>query len=647
MARDVAAAETKRFGRAAGLLSVGDRLGRPAHLRLLLARLARPRQGRLRRGRRPVVGGVRDDLRPVSAGRAAALAHDRRASGARAADRPAAQGRSDDPARRSRARSRSRRSCSAGRCRTTSSPETRRSTGSSSPPSSRSRQASSPGAFWPAAGASLSTAPSCSPSRPRGCRSPWRSPSGSPAGRPRSRSGSSPRPCSASRSFRSPSRAEPWPGAAPRRRHPRWHPVESEFTLAAGGGFAAAVLLIMVSEQTLLNAGPLLVRASEGAAAAGFIFNVLMIARAPLVLFQAVATSLLPHLTRLRSSASEEDAEAFRLSVRFTLGAIAAFAAVVGLVVAIAGPELMQLAFGKKFAYDRLGLVIVTVGMGFYLCSGTLNQAALAQGQVRRAAACWVGLRARLHRLEPASGAGRVPSRRGRVRRRGRPALRAPVPPLPPPARSSGGRRRARLATGARGAAGRRGRGELTERRRLGHCVVLGAGGRRDPPVGLGRLRVAEHRRAGDEQGRSRLGDACPPCPRPRRRPPRSSRRAPGCASLETLSGEDAMKGCPPQPGFTDMQRTTSADPVSSVTDVGGRPGVQREAREAAGLADRPEGAMSVGVGLEVERDAVGAGAGELGDLIGRALDHQVDVDRAAGLVDLVGDRRRRPAGRS
>ncbi len=50
----------------------------------------------------------------------------------------------------------------------------------------------------------------------------------------------------------------------------------------------------------------------------------------------------------------------------------------------------MQLAFGDKFSYDRLGLVIVTVGMGFYLCSGTLNQAALAQGQVRRAAACWV-----------------------------------------------------------------------------------------------------------------------------------------------------------------------------------------------------------------------------------------------------------------
>ena len=166
---------------------------------------------------------------------------------------------------------------------------------------------------------------------------------------------------------------------------------QAEFTLAAGGGFAAAVLLIMVSEQSLLNAGPLLVKGSEGAAAAGFIFNVLMIARAPLVLFQAVATSLLPHLTRLRSTADARDAEAFRLSVRLTVGAICAFAAVVGLAVLTAGPELMQLAFGEKFEYDRAGLLIVTAGMGVYLSAVTLNQAALAQGQVRRAAVCWVG----------------------------------------------------------------------------------------------------------------------------------------------------------------------------------------------------------------------------------------------------------------
>jgi O-antigen/teichoic acid export membrane protein len=168
-------------------------------------------------------------------------------------------------------------------------------------------------------------------------------------------------------------------------------PVEGpEFTLAHGGGFAAAVLLIMVSEQTLLNAGPLLVRGFEDAAAAGFIFNVLMIARAPLVVFQAVQTSLLPHLTRLRSTATATDDDAFRLSIRVTLRAIAVFAGLVGLIVLIAGPALMQVAFGDKFSYDRVGLLLVTAGMGFYLSSGTFNQAALARGQARLSAICWV-----------------------------------------------------------------------------------------------------------------------------------------------------------------------------------------------------------------------------------------------------------------
>ena len=163
-------------------------------------------------------------------------------------------------------------------------------------------------------------------------------------------------------------------------------PAEAEFTLAHGGGFAAAVFLIMLSEQTFLNAGPLLVESTAGAAAAGYIFNILMIARAPLQLFQAVSTSLLPHLTRLRAEGAEED---FRESVRVTIRAIAAFAAVSAVAMAIAGPKLMQIAFGDNFTYERVDLLIVTVGMGLYLSAATLNQAALAQGQVRRAAICW------------------------------------------------------------------------------------------------------------------------------------------------------------------------------------------------------------------------------------------------------------------
>jgi O-antigen/teichoic acid export membrane protein len=165
---------------------------------------------------------------------------------------------------------------------------------------------------------------------------------------------------------------------------------ESEFTLSHGGGFAAAVLLIMLSEQTFLNAGPLLIHATSGAALAGFIFNILMIARAPIQLFQAVQTSLLPHLTKLQSGASAEDDDTFRASIRVTIIAVAGFAALVTLAMLVAGPKLMQIAFGDKFDYPRGDLVIVSIGMGIYLSAGTLNQAALAQGQVRRAAACWV-----------------------------------------------------------------------------------------------------------------------------------------------------------------------------------------------------------------------------------------------------------------
>jgi hypothetical protein len=73
------------------------------------------------------------------------------------------------------------------------------------------------------------------------------------------------------------------------------------------------------------------------------------------------------------------------------LAAVAAFSALVALVVLVAGPQLMQLAFSDKFSYDRAGLLLVTAGMGLYLSSVTVNQACLAQGQVRRASLRWVG----------------------------------------------------------------------------------------------------------------------------------------------------------------------------------------------------------------------------------------------------------------
>lgn len=163
-----------------------------------------------------------------------------------------------------------------------------------------------------------------------------------------------------------------------------------EFSLSHGAGFVGSVFLIMFSEQVFLNAGPLVVRAVEGVAAAGYIFNVLMIARAPLQLFQAVSTSILPHLTALHHSTDADSEHQFHRSVRMVLLGISAFTAFTALVVVVAGPQLMQIAFSDKFTYDRTGLLLVTAGMGLYLAAVTVNQACLAQGQARRSSIRWI-----------------------------------------------------------------------------------------------------------------------------------------------------------------------------------------------------------------------------------------------------------------
>jgi O-antigen/teichoic acid export membrane protein len=166
---------------------------------------------------------------------------------------------------------------------------------------------------------------------------------------------------------------------------------EPEFTLSHGAGFAIAVLAIMLCEQAIYNTGPLLIKATESPAAeasalAGFAFNVLLIARAPLQLFQAVQTSILPHLTTLRATG---ESDPFRRSVQVTVMAIALFSGAVALAMAIFGPAIMHLAFGGNFDYPRGGLVMIAAGMGFYLSAATLNQAALAHAQAKQAAVAW------------------------------------------------------------------------------------------------------------------------------------------------------------------------------------------------------------------------------------------------------------------
>jgi O-antigen/teichoic acid export membrane protein len=166
----------------------------------------------------------------------------------------------------------------------------------------------------------------------------------------------------------------------------------TDLSLRHGAGFAVAVVAIMLSEQTLMNAGVLVVAASAGGSItsglAGFVFNVLLIVRAPLQLFQAVQTSILPHLAGLE--AHESGAE-FHRAIRTTILAIWAFAGAVAIGLLAIGPSVMTTLLGNKgFQYDRFGLATVGIGMGLHLTSGTLNQALLARGRARFAAAAWL-----------------------------------------------------------------------------------------------------------------------------------------------------------------------------------------------------------------------------------------------------------------
>jgi O-antigen/teichoic acid export membrane protein len=165
-------------------------------------------------------------------------------------------------------------------------------------------------------------------------------------------------------------------------------PDEEELDLARGGRFAVAVLAIMAAEQTLLNAGVLTANAtSDNAAVAGYVFNALLIARAPLQLFQAIQGSLLPHLAGLEAT---EGREQFNRAIRITILAIVAFAGAVALGLLALGPFAMSVLFDDSATYGRFGLAAVALGMGAHLAAGTLNQAALARDHAAAAAAAWL-----------------------------------------------------------------------------------------------------------------------------------------------------------------------------------------------------------------------------------------------------------------
>ncbi|HWH11761.1 MAG TPA: hypothetical protein VG165_11585 [Solirubrobacteraceae bacterium] len=166
---------------------------------------------------------------------------------------------------------------------------------------------------------------------------------------------------------------------------------DGAMTMRGGSGFALSVSGIQLAEQALLNAAVLTVAATSGHTLAGIVFNVLLITRAPLQLFQAIQTSLLPHLAGLEAT---KGTAAFGRAIGTTVLAISGFSGAVSLGLLAIGPFVMRHVFGQGYEYNRFGLALIAIGMGLHLTSGTLNQAALARGRAAAAAATWLGVAA-------------------------------------------------------------------------------------------------------------------------------------------------------------------------------------------------------------------------------------------------------------
>src|SRR5438105_8170995 len=176
--------------------------------------------------------------------------------------------------------------------------------------------------------------------------------------------------------------------------HAQLEEAATDLSLRRGTRFAVAVVGIMFAEQTLMNAGVLIIAATSATAAGittgltGFVFNVMLIVRAPLQLFQAIQTSILPHLAGLEARESPDE---FHRAVRLTIVTIAGFAGAVALGLLAIGPFVMTALLGNKgFHYGRVGLAVVGLGMGLHLVSGTLNQAALARSRSSIASVAWL-----------------------------------------------------------------------------------------------------------------------------------------------------------------------------------------------------------------------------------------------------------------
>jgi O-antigen/teichoic acid export membrane protein len=163
----------------------------------------------------------------------------------------------------------------------------------------------------------------------------------------------------------------------------------ARFHLGSTLAFAGPASVIAAVDQLLVNGSPLLVVLDGGGEAskvAGLVFAATMLVRVPVYVFQGLAASILPNLTRLQAL---EDRARFRRDVLQTAGLLLAAGGLIVAFAAVAGPESMRFLYGPDFDAGRSELVLLGLGVACYLAGTTFSQALLALDRGIGAAAAW------------------------------------------------------------------------------------------------------------------------------------------------------------------------------------------------------------------------------------------------------------------
>ena len=151
------------------------------------------------------------------------------------------------------------------------------------------------------------------------------------------------------------------------------------------------LLVGSVCAQVLLNAAPVLVTATatgpDVALAAAFVASFTLV-RLPLFVAVPLQGALIPSLTAVAG-----DPRAVRRLVTRTAVGIAGMSAAGAVVGWVAGPHLVTLLFGERYALPGRDLALLATGSGLYLGLLITGQALLAAARHRDVAVVWtVGL---------------------------------------------------------------------------------------------------------------------------------------------------------------------------------------------------------------------------------------------------------------